>query len=113
MLEREFGREAQPGSVGPEARVVGSVDEKGNLITQGPRKRLAARVTEILLALAIAASSIYAAVEIKPSKTPPPAGKASTYVLYILSVVTFLAALFMFALARAVVVDARFPLPRG
>lgn len=98
MLEREFGKEAEPGPAAPEARVVGSVDNKGRLITKGPRKRLAARAVEILLALAIAASSIYAAIEIKPSKTPPPSGKPSTYVLYILSVVTFLAALFMFAL---------------
>jgi hypothetical protein len=60
MLEREFGPDAPGARPPPPTRVVGSVDERGNLITQGPRKRLAVRALEILLAVAVAASALYA-----------------------------------------------------
>ncbi len=63
MLEREFAGvhpafEPEPK---PET-LVGTADANGNLITQGPRKRLASRITQILLALAAAIPAIYAAV---------------------------------------------------
>jgi len=76
--------------------VIGSVDKKGHLVTQGPRKRIAVRVLEGLLALGSGASSIYAAVLIKPKLVPPPSGKLPAYVLYLLSVLTFLAILYLF-----------------
>lgn len=66
MLQREFGAKFKKGlGMGGEEdgeRVVGSVDEKGQLVTQGPRKRSAVRVLQGLLALGSGASSIYGAV---------------------------------------------------
>ncbi|KAI0062319.1 hypothetical protein BV25DRAFT_1825764 [Artomyces pyxidatus] len=99
MLEREFagkgiGGEYADGDEKPP--VVGSVDEKGRLVTQGPRKRTALRVFEGSMALGVAISSIYAALEIKPPKPPPPQGAAQTYVLYILSIVTVLVFVYLF-----------------
>lgn len=63
MLEQEFG----PNAKGKEPRdtdepMIGSVDGKGRLITDGPKKRIAARVVQILLSLAAAIPSIYAAL---------------------------------------------------
>ncbi|KAI0054015.1 hypothetical protein FA95DRAFT_1480193 [Auriscalpium vulgare] len=100
MLEREFGGKGAPGGgAGSEdGPVVGSVDEKGKLITQGPKKRTTMRVLETSLALGIAISSIYPVLMIKPAKPPPPQGKASTFALYILSVVSFLLCLYLFML---------------
>ncbi|KAI0320115.1 hypothetical protein OF83DRAFT_1169624 [Amylostereum chailletii] len=99
MLEREFGANSVGRVSGKEEdaeNVVGSVDAKGKLVTQGPKKRLAVRVLEVILTLAIAASSIYGALGIKPTKQPPPQGKPSTYALYVLSVITFLVAIWLF-----------------
>jgi hypothetical protein len=70
MLEREFGSASmQPGRrkgmdfVDEEGKpIVGTVDAKGYIVTQGPRKRLAARVLQIIFSLAAAIPSIYAAV---------------------------------------------------
>lgn len=59
MLEHEFGSTA-PGPVKQEP--IGSVNEKGRLITDGPRKRTAIRAIEVFLALGIAATLIYAAL---------------------------------------------------
>ena len=42
-------------------RVVGSVDEKGQLVTQGPKKRSAMRILQGLFALGSGASAIYGA----------------------------------------------------
>jgi len=68
MLQREFGGKIRKkwnwkddGDEG-DPPVIGSVDKKGHLVTQGPRKRIAVRVLEGLLALGSGASSIYAAV---------------------------------------------------
>jgi hypothetical protein len=59
MLEHEFGSKlAEPAKEEP----VGSVDEKGRLITDGPKKRVAIRTIETLLALGIAVSLVYAAL---------------------------------------------------
>lgn len=120
MLQREFGAKFKKGigmggGEDGEAPSVGSVDEKGKLITQGPRKRVAVRVLQGLFALASGASSIYGALVslwirpngswqysdlllqiIKPKSAPPPAGKLPAYVLYILSVITLLAILYLF-----------------
>jgi len=85
MLEHEFGSNlAGPAKEEP----VGSVDEKGSLITDGPKKRVAIRTIEILLALGIAVSLVYAALWTKPHQTPPPQSKPQTLALYALSVLT-------------------------
>ncbi len=65
MLEREFGKDA--GKDAEPEHVVGSVDEKGRLITDGPKKRLAVRWIQFLLALTAAISSIYSGI-VRPSK---------------------------------------------
>jgi len=105
MLEREFGSNAQSkGSNDPQddfldengKPLVGTVDGKGYLVTQGQKKRVAMRVVQILCALAAAIPSIYAAIVIKPKETPPPSGRAPAYVLYVVSVLTLLGLLFLF-----------------
>lgn len=62
MLEREFGRKGTESAVEDAKGVIGSVDTKGRLITDGPKKRLAARWLQVLLALLAGGSSIYAGV---------------------------------------------------
>jgi len=95
MLQREFGTKIKKKN-DSEQPVIGSVDRKGRLVTQGPRKRVAVRVIEGLLARGSGASAIYAALILKPESAPPPSGKLPAYVLYILSVTTFLAMLYLF-----------------
>ncbi|KAJ7097788.1 hypothetical protein B0H15DRAFT_901569 [Mycena belliarum] len=105
MLEREFGPNAK--GKGPAANgdfmdengkpLVGTVDSKGKLVTKGPRKRMALRITQILLSLAAAIPSIYAALTIKPKDKPPPSGSAAAYILYIFSVLTVFLLLYLFA----------------
>ncbi|KAF5381108.1 hypothetical protein D9615_004130 [Tricholomella constricta] len=103
MLEREFGpkgkgKDSEDGEFLDEngKPLVGTVDEKGNLVTQGPKKRMAVRVLQILLSLTAGIPSIYAALVIKPKVPPPPAGKPPAFVLYILSVITLLLLLYLF-----------------
>ncbi|KAF8077754.1 hypothetical protein FPV67DRAFT_1462886 [Lyophyllum atratum] len=106
MLEREFGPKAKgKGRADLDGGdfldsdgkpLVGTVDEKGNLVTQGPKKRMAVRILQILLSLAAGIPSIYAALIIKPKEVPPPAGKPPAFVLYILSVITLLLLLYLF-----------------
>ena len=66
MLQREFGAKFKKGlGMGGEEggdRVVGSVDEKGQLVTQGPKKRSAMRILQGLFALGSGASAIYGAM---------------------------------------------------
>ncbi|KAI0672951.1 hypothetical protein C8Q78DRAFT_1068412 [Trametes maxima] len=95
MLEREFGGKGGTKEV-VEERAVGSVDDRGRLITEGPKKRLAVRWVQALLALAAAISSIYAALIIKPPSPAPPANKLPAYLLYVLSVLTFLGCTYLF-----------------
>lgn len=95
ILEREFGGKEVAGDVDEEHRV-GSVNAKGRLITEGPKKRTAVRVFEVLLALLAAGSGIYAAAFIKTSSPPPPAGKPQAYALYVVSVITFLLTTWLF-----------------
>jgi hypothetical protein len=62
MLEREFaGRNVGSGPADDE-NMVGSADNRGKLITQGPKKRLAARCFQALLTLGAAVSLIYIAL---------------------------------------------------
>lgn len=69
MLEREFGpnsrtkgRNNDPFLDDVGKPLVGTVDAKGQLVTQGPKKRLVLRILQIILALAAAIPGIYAAV---------------------------------------------------
>ena len=111
MLEREFGKNA--GKDAEPERVVGSVDERGRLITEGPKKRLAVRWIQFLLALTAAVTSIYSGLVclihsirpshrshyvqvIKPETLPPPAQKLPAYVLYVLSFLTLFGCTFLF-----------------
>jgi hypothetical protein len=58
MLEHEFRSSAEAAKEEP----VGSVDQKGRLITDGQKKRVAIRAIETGFALGIAFSVIYAAL---------------------------------------------------
>ncbi len=62
MLEREFAGKNGIGKGEEEEHIIGSVDSKGKLITEGPKKRLAVRCLQTLLALLAGGSSIYAAL---------------------------------------------------
>lgn len=62
MLEREFGGKGKAKESEEGETMVGSVDRNGKLITQGPKKRLAVRWLEVLLALLAGGASIYAGV---------------------------------------------------
>ena len=108
MLEHEF----RSGAVAPTMEPLGSVDEKGRLVTDGPKKRVAVRVVETALALGIAVSVVYAALVrcylpsrstlisesqwIKTPQPPPPQSKPHTFALYALSVLTSLFLLYRF-----------------
>ncbi|KAG8938371.1 hypothetical protein FRC03_007311 [Tulasnella sp. 419] len=102
MLEREFGdgspKVGAKGKerAGDEEAVIGGVDSEGKLITPGPRRRLAARILQATLALTAGASGIYSAVAMRPKETPPPASKPPAYVIYVLSVLTFLLSVYFF-----------------
>ena len=102
MLERKFGTTKARSSAFLDERgkpIIGTVDAKGNLVTQGPKKRFVLRMVQILLAGTAAIPSIYAAIVIKqphPGDPPPPANKPAAFVLYILSVLTLLLLLYLF-----------------
>lgn len=102
MLEREFGpnskmKRTDDAFLDEDGKpLVGTVDAKGQLVTQGPRKRLAVRILQIILAFAATVPAIYAAVVIKPTGKPPPSGTAAAYVLYVVSVITLVGLLGLF-----------------
>jgi hypothetical protein len=69
MLEREFGPNAK--GKAPEngdfldedgKPLIGTVDSKGQLVTKGPKKRMALRAMQIILSLAASIPAIYAAL---------------------------------------------------
>lgn len=60
MLEHEFGQKGKTDVTGKPA--VGSVDEKGTLITVGSKKRVVARWAQGILALTTAVTSLYGAL---------------------------------------------------
>ncbi|KAH9966618.1 hypothetical protein BC827DRAFT_1124722 [Russula dissimulans] len=93
MLEHEF-RENPDAPTKEEP--LGSVDEHGRLITDGPKKRMAIRVVEFLFAFGIASSLIYAALWIKTPHPPPPQSEPHTFALYALSILTSLFFLYRF-----------------
>ena len=64
MLEREFAAKGVKKAFDADENMVGSVDRRGRLITQGPKKRLATRWLQALLTLGAAVSLIYMALVI-------------------------------------------------
>ena len=68
MLEREFGKDA--GKDAEPERMIGSVDARGRLITEGPKKRLAVRCIQLLLALTAVITSIYSGLVRSLSRLP-------------------------------------------
>ena len=101
MLERQFGTtKARSSDFLDESSIplIGTVDAKGNLVTQGPKKRFALRMVQIVLAGTAAVPSIYA-IFIKqphPGDPPPPANKPAAFILYVLSVLTLFLLLYLF-----------------
>ena len=59
-LHEEFGKNVGP--IEDEGDPIGGIDRKGGLVTDGPRKRASARVSQGLLALGAVIASLYAAV---------------------------------------------------
>ncbi|KAF8586539.1 hypothetical protein K439DRAFT_943972 [Ramaria rubella] len=98
MLEHEFGKKGKAGKEDLGEPVIGSVDEKGVLITVGPKKRAGARWAQGILALATAVSSLYGALFIKSQPPAPPSSSFPAFALYIMSVVTFFFIFYLFAL---------------
>jgi len=97
MLEKEFGQKA----MARRSRIIhgetpGTMNSEGLLVTDGPRRRATVRWMQVLLALAAAGSGIYGAIAIHPTPKAPPAGSIQAYILYILSVATFLFATYLF-----------------
>lgn len=63
MLEREFGKNKDTDIFDDDVKPkVGSVDEKGNLVTSGPKRRILFRVLEIILAVGACVPAIYASL---------------------------------------------------
>jgi hypothetical protein len=63
MLQREFGGNGNSAiNAGHEAPLIGGVDQTGSLVTQGPKKRKAVRVAQVLLVLGAGVPSIYGAL---------------------------------------------------
>lgn len=60
MLEREYGGKGKGKGLDVDENVVGSVDGKGRIITDGPKKRAVVRWIQVLFALIAGGSSIYA-----------------------------------------------------
>lgn len=65
MLEREFGdmggtKKGRKDT--GEEKMIGGVDEKGKLITVGPKKRITVRVFQVIIAILTAVSGIYGAL---------------------------------------------------
>ncbi|KAJ3567721.1 hypothetical protein NP233_g6176 [Leucocoprinus birnbaumii] len=123
MLEREFGPNSRKkGKVGADfldedgKPIIGTVDQNGYLVTQGPKKRIALRVMQVLFSLGAGLPAIYAAVVgssnpfnshldsyvlmqvIKANPPAPPSGTAPAYALYVISILSFLILTYLFLL---------------
>lgn len=102
MLEKEFG-DRGPGRGSKQVhgdfdQVIGGVDEKGHLITAGPKKRATVRWFQAIFALGSAGSGIYGALFIKLKSPAPPSGRVPAYVLYVLSILTPILLFFFFVI---------------
>ena len=116
MLQAEFGGKNVGHPTDEDEERVGSVNGRGKLVTEGPKKRLAVRCIQVLLLTAACISSVYTGLVspnairptpyiyspltdaqiIKTSSTPPPKGKMPAYVLYVFSFITLLACIYMY-----------------
>jgi len=102
MLEREFGSKGKGKGktsdyVDEDGKpLVGTVNEKGKLVTQGPKKRIALRFLQLILALGAGLPSIYVAASVKVKPAPPPSGTPAAYTLYGTSILTFLLLVYLF-----------------
>lgn len=99
-LEREFGpRLPRAAADAPlaedEPPEIGSVDDRGRLVTVGPKKRLTTRIVQALLSLGAAGAGIGASLLLHPKPPPPPAGTVPAIILDALSVLTFLFLLYI------------------
>ena len=70
MLEKEFGQNGQPYFEGDESKVIGSVDSKGNIITDGPKKRVITRWVQFTFVLGTIIASYYSALVSKMFSLP-------------------------------------------
>lgn len=116
MLQAEFGGKNVGRPADEDEARVGSVDSKGKLVTEGPKKRLAARCIQVSLLIATCISSVYTGLVslntaeckycmlsstcnaqiIKTSSIPPPKGRMPAYILYVFSFITLLACIYMY-----------------
>ncbi|KAL1721071.1 hypothetical protein EV715DRAFT_249407 [Schizophyllum commune] len=71
------------------ALVVGTADRQGDLVTQGPRKRLAVRILQVLFAIGAGIPAIWAALFVHPKKDPSLKGSTASYVLYVWGAIGF------------------------
>lgn len=62
MLEKEFGHNGIDSLVIDQAKVIGSVDAKGNIITDGPKKRIITRYVQFTFVLGTTIASLYSAL---------------------------------------------------
>jgi hypothetical protein len=70
MLEREFGSKGKKGKNRDAGFFddddgkpqVGAIDEKGNLVTSGPKRRIFVRVLQVVLAAGACIPAIYASL---------------------------------------------------
>ncbi len=67
MLERAFPNNSKPKPQGDfldedGKPLIGTVDMRGNLVTQGPKKRITVRILQILFSLGAGIPAIYVAV---------------------------------------------------
>ncbi|KAF9477532.1 hypothetical protein BDN70DRAFT_881102 [Pholiota conissans] len=120
MLEREFGEKAKDNRkdfrnalVDEDGKLLlGTIDEKGHLITAGPKRRVVLRILQVMLAGAACIPAIYAALVIKatdPTNPPPPASKPPAFILYILSSITLLVLFYMFIVRPCCLVRSKAP----
>ena len=65
------------------ALIVGTADRQGDLVTQGPRKRLAVRILQVLFAIGAGIPAIWAALFVHPKKDPSLKGSTASFVLYV------------------------------
>ncbi|KAN0060668.1 hypothetical protein ACQY0O_007326 [Thecaphora frezii] len=77
---------------------IGSVDPRGKLVLPRRKLRIAVRCLQCLLSLACAACGIGGALLAHPTEDPPPKNALPTWALYIVSVLSTIVCLWLFAL---------------
>jgi hypothetical protein len=61
-LQEEFGKTNDAAVIEEDILTIGGVNKKGNIVTDGPRRRAFARGLEGLLALGVVIASLYGAI---------------------------------------------------